>query len=96
MNLNVHLSILGHKASDRVSGLEGIVTSVSFDLYGCIQGLIHPGLDKDGKLEDQCWIDLNRLEIIGDQTVMAQPDFVQGPAIEGKKGPAEKPLPSQP
>ena len=32
-----HLSLLGFRALDIVSGFEGTVTSVSFELYGCVQ-----------------------------------------------------------
>ncbi len=31
MNVQKHLSILGYRARDRVTGFEGVVTSVCFD-----------------------------------------------------------------
>jgi len=86
-----HLALLGHRAQDRVTGLTGVVTSVSFDLYGCIQCILHPGLDKEGKPRDQVWFDINRLEVGVAPPVMPQPDFVVGPIAEGKHGAAEKP-----
>ena len=63
MDLNVkkHLSLLGKRVKDKVTGLEGVVTSVGFDLYGCIQVIIHPGLDSSGKLQDPHWFDIARL-----------------------------------
>jgi len=41
-----HLDLLGHKVTDRVSGFTGVVTSIGFDLYGCIQAVVTPGADK--------------------------------------------------
>ena len=86
-----HLSLLGLKVRDRVTGLGGIVTSVGFDMYGCIQAIVHPGNDKDGKPRDQLWFDVNRLEVLSPTPVMQRPDFDQGPQAEGLQGPAEKP-----
>ncbi len=86
-----HLRLLGLKVRDRVTGMEGIVSSVCFDLYGCIQAAMNPGLDKDGKQRDQYWYDISRLLVLSDEPVMVQPDFVQGPQAEGRQGAAEKP-----
>ena len=36
------LKLLGLKVKDKVTGFTGIITSVSFDLYGCIQVIITP------------------------------------------------------
>lgn len=44
-----YLDILGHKVSDKVTGFNGVAVSVSFDLYGCIQVVVNPGLSSDGK-----------------------------------------------
>ena len=46
MNIKSHLSILGKPVKDKVTGMKGIVSSVSFDLYGCIQVIVNPGLGK--------------------------------------------------
>lgn len=86
-----HLQLLGHRVQDKVTGLEGVVTSVSFDLYGCIQAVIHPGLDDSGKTRDQSWFDVNRLTVLPEPPVMQQPDFVSGDIADGKHGPADKP-----
>lgn len=86
-----HLALLGLPVKDRVTGLTGVVTSVSFDLYGCIQAVVHPGLDKDGKPAEQTWFDVARLEPQSATPVMAQPDYEVGAIAEGRKGPAEKP-----
>jgi hypothetical protein len=92
-HVNKHLSYLGLKVRDRVSQLEGVVTSVTFDLYGCVQTLVHTGVDKEGTLREQVWFDIARLEVLSPTPVMAQPDFVSGPVAEGLKGPSEKPTP---
>ena len=49
INLHKHLDLLGMQVRDQVTGYSGVVTSVCFDLYGCIQAVVHPGTDKDGK-----------------------------------------------
>lgn len=93
MNIQKHLNLLGLKVRDRVTGAKGVVASISFDLYGCIQAVVNPGLDKDGKQLDQNWYDVSRLEVTDSEPVMPRPDFVSGPVAEGRKGPAEKPMP---
>lgn len=90
-NVQKHLSVLGYPVRDRVTGFAGIATSVSFDLYGCVQVIVHPGLQADGKLGEQTWFDLNRLELTSVTPVMEQPDFVDGRVAEGNKGPENKP-----
>ena len=44
-----HLEMLGYRVRDKVTGYEGVVTTIGFDLYGCIQATINPGVGKDGK-----------------------------------------------
>jgi hypothetical protein len=91
MNIRKHLSMLGLRVQDRVTGMEGVVVSIGFDLYGCIQAIVNPGLDKDGKHRDQNWFDIARLKVIDDQPVMKQPDWDYGVVARGKKGAAPKP-----
>lgn len=92
MEIRKHLDLLGRNVRDRVTGMKGVVTSVGFDLYGCIQAIVHPGQMKEGgKLHDSLWFDVARLEVIGKSPVMDRPDFDFGPVSEGRKGPAEKP-----
>lgn len=62
---------------DKVTGFAGVVTSVTFDLYGCVQALLTPGL-VDGKLQEQAWFDVKRLKddaLIGRRRVMDVPRF---------------------
>lgn len=89
-----HLSLLGLSVRDRVTGMEGIVTSISFDLYGCIQALINTGLDEKGEFKPQNWFDIRRMEVLSEDPVMEQPDFVTGAQAEGRQGAADKPLPA--
>lgn len=77
------------KVRDRVTGFTGVVSSVSFDLYGCVQAVVTQGActaDKGQVIGDQHWFDVKRLETQADVPVMAVPDFEQ-PEI----GAAEKP-----
>jgi hypothetical protein len=87
-----HLNLLGLHVKDKVTAFEGVVSSVSFDLYGCIQAIVVP-FSKDGTtIEDSRWFDVTRLEIKNTQPVMAIPDFEQGYVSDGLKGSAEKPI----
>ncbi|MDY6957648.1 MAG: hypothetical protein SVK08_00690 [Halobacteriota archaeon] len=80
------LQKLGYKGKDKVTGMQGVITSISFDLYGCNQVLLNPGLDKDGKPRDAGWYDSNRIEVISKDPIMNQPDFAN------QKGPEIKPI----
>ncbi len=89
-----YLDILGHRVVDKVTGFKGVAASVTFDLYGCIQVIVNPGLDNEGKPKDCHWFDYNRLTITGEK-VMDPPDYVRSMSEEGmadaKHGPAERP-----
>jgi hypothetical protein len=91
MNTQKHIDMLGLKCKDKVTGLQGVVTSISFDLFGCVQAVINPGITEDNKLAETFWLDICRLAIIDNKRVMEVPDFNQGIIAEGKKGPADKP-----
>ncbi len=56
---------LGQKAQDIVSGLKGIIVSRAEHLTGCNTYWFNTGLGKDGKPMDGCWVDENRVKIIG-------------------------------
>jgi hypothetical protein len=49
--LDKHLDILGYEVTDRVTGFKGVVTSISFDLYGCVQALVTPQLNDKGQMQ---------------------------------------------
>lgn len=80
-----HLELLGHKVKDPISGLEGVVTSICFDINGCIQGAVTPPVDKDGKVVSGTWVDIQRLEKVSTKTLVKVSDFTH------QTGAAEKP-----
>lgn len=85
------MHLLGLKVRDRVTGFEGVVASVCYDLYGCIQAVVSPAV-KDGELKDGRWFDVKRLEVLDTVPVMELPDF----AVSSPKpviGAQEKTLP---
>jgi hypothetical protein len=87
MSAKKHLQWLGLTVRDRVTGFEGTVHSICFDLYGCVQGLVTPGVDKDGKLQEPHFFDMKRLIDLGADPVMERPDFSlpeTGPAVKPK------------
>lgn len=88
--VNEHIDLLGLEVSDAVTGFSGVVTTLSFDLFGCIQAVVTPKA-KDGEVKGGNWFDVNRLEITNNTPVMELPDFSKGYVAEGRKGPAEKP-----
>lgn len=93
INLKKHLDLLGHRVEDRVTGFTGIAASVTFDLYGCIQAIVNPGVSADGKMGESLWFDVNRLRVVSDEPVMARPQFDWTPQAisEARKGPGERP-----
>lgn len=80
---------LGLKATSKVTGFKGVVSSVSFDLSGCVQLYLSPAIDKDGKHHDGIWADINRLKFESDEPVMDQPKFLDDPP-----GPTDKSAPT--
>jgi len=90
-NVKKHIELLGQKAKDKVTGFKGVIDSVCFDLYGCIQVLIAPEVKDDNKKGDSYWYDVNRVTILSKKPVMNVPNFDYGDISEGKKGPAHKP-----
>lgn len=76
VEIKKHLDLLGLSVKDRVTEFEGVVTSISFDLYGCIQADVRPvGKTPEGKLIQGYWFDVNRLAILDESPVMDIPDF---------------------
>ena len=93
MFTDTHYELLGLKVKDAVTGFTGIVTTMSFDLYGCIQAIVTPLMDKNGECKEGKWYDVTRLVAESNKPVMERPNFAAGYISEGKKGCAEKPLP---
>lgn len=92
--LKKHVDMLGLKCRDKVTNFEGVVSTVSFDLYGCVQLILVPPVGKDGKLEEGRWFDIHRLDVMDPTPVMPVPAFAALASVDGvhEKGPAEKPI----
>jgi hypothetical protein len=85
------IDLLGRKAKDRVTGFTGVITSVCFDLYGCVQCAVNAPAKEGEELKSGHWFDVGRLEVTG-KPVIDVPDFdARGnkPATYDK-GPADK------
>lgn len=91
MNIDKYMELLGHRAEDKVTGMKGVITSLNFDLYGCIQVTLNPGMDKEGKMRDSLWFDVARMKITSSKPVMDVPDFGEKEPEKYDKGPAERP-----
>lgn len=93
VNLKTHLDLLGMRVEDRITGFKGVVSTIGFDLYGCIQGIVNPGIGADGKPQESHWFDVGRLKVTDPTPVMQRPQFEWTPAeiAQGGKGPAERP-----
>ena len=94
MEIQQHFRLLGLQVQDKVTGFKGVVSSIGFDLYGCVQAIVTPEAGKEGALPDSRWFDVARLTTLADTPVMALPNFEFGASAEGLKGPADKPLQS--
>ena len=55
---------IGQKMRCKITGFEGIATSKIEYLNGCIQYCIKPKMDKDGKMPEGEFIDVEQLEVI--------------------------------
>lgn len=87
-----HFSLLGYESRDRITGFAGVVTSISFDLYGCVMGLVTPkGLNEKGELSESRWFDTKRLVATSEAPLMAVPEFVSVAGPEIKPGFASPP-----
>lgn len=94
VDLKKHLDLLGMRVEDRVTGFRGVVATVGFDLYGCIQAVVNPGVNEDdGKLRESQWFDVNRLRVTDAEPVMQRTEFEWSPQAiaKGRKGAAERP-----
>jgi len=87
-------TVLGKKARERVTLATGVITSINFDLYGCVQALLKPPVGEDGKQIPSAWWDIKRLVISTEPAVMHCPDFTVGPLEQmPDNGPENKPTP---
>lgn len=92
--ISVYLAFLGQPMKDKVTGISGMLDSVCFDAYGCIQGSLRGKANKDGSLPDGRWFDMKRLVEDG-KRIMEAPSYAA--TVAGREnGPAEKPRFSSP
>jgi hypothetical protein len=89
MSVDSYIDLLGKGARDRVTGFAGRVTSVSFDLYGCVQAALTPPIDKDGKRVDGIWLDVHRLDVSDDPRCMPVPAFATSSVAKFGATPAQ-------
>lgn len=54
--------VLGLKGRDIVTKFTGVVVGKVEYMTGCSQYLLVPEVDKDGKIHDGCWFDVQRVE----------------------------------
>lgn len=87
-----NISFLGRKCVDAITEFAGVITSVSFDVSGCIQAYVVPTAN-NGDLKQGSWFDVSRLHISSDYVLFA-PDFFhstkQDRVDEGKSGSIDK------
>lgn len=76
-----HIGQLGRTAKDVITGFNGVISLVSFDLYGCVQFVITPPVDKDGNAVDGRWFDVTRLELKNKKSPIPVPHFTNEDAI---------------
>ena len=55
---------LGDEAKCKVTGFQGIVTSIAHCLTGCDRATVQPPVNKDGKFPDAMWVDVAALKLI--------------------------------
>lgn len=89
-----HIDLLGFRVKDKVTGFVGVVETIGFDLYGCVQAIVRPQLDskKSNELPSCSWLDVKRLEKVGTKRVMEPPmaQFSQGQEIGGTEKPMQR------
>ncbi len=80
-DLQKYLDIIGYPVKDKVTGYEGIATSVNFELYGCIIVDVRPKAvtnEKDGTtVPTGHWFDFKRLIKLNEVRVMDAPTFAE-------------------
>lgn len=69
------MELLGLKVKDKVTDTTGIVTSISYDLYGCIQAIITLSAGTENRENLIGWYDIKRLEILDDVPVLDMPNW---------------------
>jgi hypothetical protein len=71
---------LGTKVRDKITGFEGIATSRTEFLYGCIRIGVTPKMDKDGRLGDVQHFDEPQLEeLLNEEKISTGNRTIGGP-----------------
>lgn len=85
------INLLGFEASDKITGLKGVIDSVCFDLYGCVQVSLALKAKDDGEVPSGRWFDVARIDV-GKKRVMPVPAFqsADGMPQSYDHGPAHK------
>lgn len=89
----IYMDLLGFKCKDVVTGFEGVVESISYDLYGCVQAAVKPKISKDTKAGDipkSYWFDAKRLKVVGQKPILKIPNFSSYGAPVPEPGPVDK------
>jgi hypothetical protein len=93
MGIEDHLKLLGWYVAEKATGFRGVVTSVSFDISGCVTGLVQPkmgeGKSEKAELPEPRWFDTKRLE--GDAQALPMPSFAAPPGGQALPVPRDKP-----
>lgn len=84
-----YMDMMGMRVKDKVTGFTGVVQSVNFDLFGCVQFSVVPPVNEKGERVESAWFDSNRLELTDKTRVMPVPSFAPIPE-QHSKGPSEK------
>ena len=69
------MELLGLEVEDKVTKVSGIVTSISYDLYGCIQAIITPDVETKNRDSVNGWYDIKRLNILSEVPIMDLPNW---------------------
>ena len=81
--MDQYFKLFGCEVKDVVTGFTGIVTTISFDLYGCVQAIVTSqelNGDKDPDRPSKAfWFDMKRLSVLNSKSVMAVPTFESVP-----------------
>ena len=89
-----YMNLLGIAVEDKVTGFSGVVTTISYDLYGCVQAVVtpkHKSEEKDSY--SGRWFDTKTSIVKSDKPVMEVPTFYTGsiPGGDDKSLPPEGP-----
>ena len=69
------MELLGLEVEDKVTKVSGIVTSISYDLYGCIQAVITPDAETNNRDSVIGWYDIKRLRKLTETPIMSLPNW---------------------